>query len=256
MIMDYTNANVTRLSLATGCSKEVVDKALAVTEVTETIFSYTQSSCLALKGASARNMLYPALRINTEIELEYIGAEEADRENIRVNLRRMLMQYTPTCFDRISSTKGQTEAYASRYSNYNRHMNRFSLTIDYGTRETEPVIRKTVKVLGYEGDVPVNTFGLDKLNRDILDALVTRTSPVDVYDVFCYITDGGVKSHEDLYAGCCQDAGRYSAEDLAYSRARLGSLAERDFRYFLEPLLPAGTAFDWRKAVDVIASLL
>ncbi|MCD8295589.1 MAG: hypothetical protein LUE27_10165 [Clostridia bacterium] len=255
MIIDYTNANITHLSSAAGCSKECVDKALTVAGAIEAIFSYPQSSCLALKGASAKNMLYTASRINTEIELEYVGAGDPDREGIRVNLRRMLMGFDLISTDRVS-TGGQTEAYACRYTNYNRNMNRFSLTIDYGSHAGEPVIQRNVKVLGYEGGVPVNTFSLDKLNRDILDSLVQRTSPVDVYDVFCYMTESGVKTREELYGRCGQDACRYSAKALAYARARLEGLGDRDFRYFLEPLLVKGTEFDWRMAVDKIASLL
>ncbi len=256
MIMDYTNANITRLSSTTGCLKEVVGKALAVIGAAEAIFSYTQSSCLALKGASARNLLYAASRINTEIEFEYVGEGEPDREAIRVNLRRMLMQYTPTCFDRISSTSGQIEAYACRYSNYNRNMSRFSLTIDYGSRTAEPVIQRTVKVLGYEGDMPVNTFGLNKLNSDILDSFVARTSPVDVYDLFCCMTGNRVKTRDELYGTCGRSAARYAPEALAYAKAKLESLTERDFRYFLEPLLMRGTEFDWHEAVNRIAALL
>ncbi|MCD8295065.1 MAG: hypothetical protein LUE27_07485 [Clostridia bacterium] len=256
MTIDYTIANITRLSSATGCSKETVEKALMTAGATESIFSFSQSSCFALKGASAKNMLYTPSRISTEIDLEYVDMGVPYRESFGVNLSRMLVPYMSISFDRLSSAKGQTEAYACKYSNYNRNMSRFSVIIDYGSREPEPVIQKTVKVLGYEGDLPVNTFGLDKLNRDIFDSLVQRTSPVDVYDLFICITENNVRSREELYGICGQSVGRYFEDVLAYTKAKLKSLTERDFRYFLEPLLLKGVVFDWHEAVYKIASLL
>ncbi|MCD8307529.1 MAG: hypothetical protein LUD51_04825 [Clostridia bacterium] len=254
-MIDVSSKNIVRQSAATGCPGDVVDKALIIADTLEVMFSYPQCSCFAVNGSSAKNLLYYNNRLYTGVSLEYAGNDEPNREKIASILYNMLCQNGVRLIKTMSEDKN-TDAFVCGNTRVGVNNIKFSLTIDYGPRTAEPVIRRTVKVLGYEGDVPVNTFGMDRLNRDILDSLVARTSPVDVYDLFCCMTENSLKTREEMYGMCGQCAGRYSADTLAYAKARLAGLADRDFRYFLEPLLMKGTVFDWHEAVDRIAALL
>ncbi len=254
-MIDISNKNIARQSAATGCPGDVVDKTLIITNTLEVMFSYPQCSRFAIKGSAAKNLLYTSNRLCTGADMEYTGSEEPDREKIASVLYNMLCQNGVKLIKTMSDDKN-VDTFVCGNTRVGVNEIRFSLTIDYGTRTPEPVIQRTVKLLGYEGNVPINTFGLVKLNRDILDSLVARPSPVDVYDLFCCMTENSVKTSDDLYDACGRSAGRYAPEALAYAKARIESLTERDFRYFLEPLLMKGTEFDWHEAVDRIAALL
>ncbi len=270
-MIDYTNRKITQLASETGMPKDVIMKALCAADRMQTIFSSPFGSMFAVQGGTAKNMLYPdGRRLYTEMDLCYIGDGQKIecskntgdktrdiREYIGVVLHRICMQ-EGIFFRKTLSRENYADCYMCLHWNHEHVPYYFVLRIDYRSRHNNSdVVQRKACLLGSEGDVPFNTFSAKELDKDIADSFFHRCRPVDVYDLYGLMKEHDMMSPEGLRQIYEQAENNcYTQEDAVHIKTKLYALTERDFRYYLDPILPSNDGFVWREAVQEINSVL
>lgn len=193
------------LSSKTSFQVDLLEKVYRLTELLNELTRTDLKDQLILKGGTAINFIYFDLpRLSVDLDFDYIGSNKkdqmlSDREDIETTLKRIFntLDYSPK-----KSKSYALDKYNLYYNNSVNNRDRIKLEVNYLKRATilEPIGMKFEHLFEIN-DFRILTLELEELFGRKLGALVRRTTPKDLYDIYKLI-DSDLKYDEDIMKKC------------------------------------------------------
>ncbi|MFW5895390.1 MAG: nucleotidyl transferase AbiEii/AbiGii toxin family protein [archaeon] len=193
------------LSSKTSFQVDLLEKIYRLTELLNELNRTDLKDKLILKGGTAINFIYFDLpRLSVDIDFDYINSNKkdqmlSDREDIETTLKKIFstLDYSPE-----KSKSYALDKYNLYYNNSVNNRDRIKLEINYLKRATilEPIDMKFEHL--FEINVfKILTLELEELFGRKLGALVRRTTPKDLYDIYKLI-NSDLKYNENIMKEC------------------------------------------------------
>ena len=261
-MIDLTADNIRATAKTTGFIKDNVEKVMRLIDILEAVFSTKWKDKLVLKGGTAINMFYMGMpRLSVDIDLDYTGTSReemlADKEALAIYLKDSLFQKNYSLSNASKSYFG-LDSYVFQYLNNAGNRDVIKVEINYLDRtHIFPVNRKTVDVLGYKGEIEISVLNEYELYGSKLAALIDRSKPRDVYDVYRMIQSRLLEDTEILkkcliFYNCVGG----DASVLDFHTDKFNAMSKRDFDRMLKPMLSKSAKFDYKTAIDEIQQYL
>ncbi len=193
------------LSSKTSFQVDLLEKVYRLTELLNELTRTDLKDQLILKGGTSINFIYFDLpRLSVDIDFDYIGSNKkdqmlSDREDIETTLKRIfnMLDYTPE-----KSKSYALDKYNLYYNNSVNNRDRIKLEVNHLKRATilEPIEMKFEHLFEIN-DFRILTLELEELFGRKLGALVRRTTPKDLYDIYKLI-NSDLKYDEDIMKKC------------------------------------------------------
>lgn len=261
-MIDLTSENIRKTAKATGFIKDNVEKVMRLIDILETIFLTKWKDKFVLKGGTAINMFYMGMpRLSVDIDLDYIGKSKeemlADKEAIATYLKNSLYQKYYS-FSNANKSYYGLDSYVLQYLNNAGNKDVIKIEINYLDRtHIFPVNQKNVNVLGYKGTTKISILNEYELYGSKLAALIDRSKPRDVYDVYQMIKSHLLENTEILkkcliFYNCIGG----DANIIDFNIDKFDAMSKRDFDRMLKPMLSKDEKFDYKKTIGEIQQFL
>jgi predicted nucleotidyltransferase component of viral defense system len=146
------------------------------------------SDKLVIKGGTAINYIYFKIpRLSEDIDLDYIGF--TDREKMQED-RQIIDEKLTQLFKKQGYTVKKKDSwmitkYFLHYTGINNNKDLIKFDINYFKRiSVLPIVRKNIKHLFDISDFKVNTYQIEELLATKISAMLSRSTPRDIYDVY------------------------------------------------------------------------
>lgn len=231
-------------------------------DILETIFLTKWKDKFVLKGGTAINMFYMGMpRLSVDIDLDYIGKSKeemlVDKEAIATYLKNSFYQKYYS-FSNASKSYYGLDSYVLQYLNNAGNKDVIKIEINYLDRtHIFPVNQKNVNVLGYKGTTKISILNEYELYGSKLAALIDRSKPRDVYDVYQMIKSHLLENTEILkkcliFYNCIGG----DANIIDFNIDKFDAMSKRDFDRMLKPMLSKDEKFDYKKTIGEIQQFL
>lgn len=200
-------------------------------------------------------------RLSVDIDLDYIGKSKeemlADKEAIATYLKNSLYQKYYS-FSNASKSYYGLDSYVLQYLNNAGNKDVIKIEINYLDRtHIFPVNQKNVNVLCYKGTTKISILNEYKLYGSKLAALIDRSKPRDVYDVYQMIKSHLLENTEILkkcliFYNCIGG----DANITDFNIDKFDAMSKRDFDRMLKPMLSKDEKFDYKKTIGEIQQFL
>ena len=261
-MIDLSRKNIVKVANESGFIKDNVEKVMRLIDILETVFASKWRDKLVLKGGTAINLFYMNMpRLSVDIDLDYIGESReemlADKETLREHMRNVLFQKGYSLSD-ASKSYFALESYVFQYLNNGGNRDNIKVEINFLDRShILPLEAKPISVLGYTGETSINVLNVYELYGSKFAALLGRSKPRDIYDVYRVINTGLLKDKSLLkkcliFYNCI--GGEANIADSDYSI--IEGVTNKDFFRMLNPVLSKKEKFDNKKAVTEIKDYL
>lgn len=261
-MIDYSRENVVKISKETGFIKDNVEKVLRLADLLETLFSTGWENKLALKGGTAINMFYRNMsRLSVDIDLDYLGQAKEEMIEDKVRLKEYMSTLIYNKGYEFSETIRQhyaLDSYILNYTNNAGNKDIIKVEVNFLDRtHILPICESKVNILGIESAVPIKILDKHELYGSKLAALIDRSKPRDVYDVY-----GLVKDRENYNSTLLRKSlvfyncvGGY-ADILQFDEKKLDMITKNDYRKMLQPMLSKQERFNSSEAINSIKNYL
>ena len=262
-MIDLSADSVFQRAKRTGFIKDNLEKVMRLIDVLEAVFATKWEEKLALKGGTAINMFYMNMpRLSIDIDLDYVGENKeemlANKEELRIFLERFLFAKG------YSLTKGSKyhfglDSYVFQYLNNAGNKDIIKIEINFLDRcHIFPFDKKLIRVLGYIGEVEINVLNKYELYGSKAAALLSRSTPRDVYDFYRVINAQNVIEEIDTLRKCLvfYNCVGGNADVLEFDTNLLGLLSKRDFNRLRKPLLSKNERFYYKIALETVTTYL
>lgn len=216
---------------------------------------------LALKGGTAINLtIFDLPRLSVDIDLDYTNNSSRDDmlKDIKI-VKSLLINYLKKNGYQLSKDIREHHALNSikaTYINAGGNLDNIKIEINYMLRVHiyEPVIVKTKKY-GLIGEVETRTVDPVEIFGSKLVALMTRSTPRDLYDFF-YMINANIFNEEEIkkIKKCAVFYRAISNEDgiFDFNLDNLDSITQNNIKRFLIPVINAKEFFSLSEAKQAI----
>ena len=212
---------------------------------------------LALKGGTAINLtIFDLPRLSVDIDLDYTNnSSRDDMLKDRKIVKSLLINYLKKNGYQLSKDIREHHALNSikaTYINAGGNLDNIKIEINYMLRVHiyEPVIVKTKKY-GLIGEVETRTVDPVEIFGSKLVALMTRSTPRDLYDFF-YMINANIFNEEEIkkIKKCAVFYRAISNEDgiFDFNLDNLDSITQNNIKRFLIPVINAKEFFSLSEA--------
>lgn len=216
---------------------------------------------LALKGGTAINLtIFDLPRLSVDIDLDYTNnSSRDDMLKDRKIVKSLLINYLKKNGYQLSKDIREHHALNSikaTYINAGGNLDNIKIEINYMLRVHiyEPVIVKTKKY-GLIGEVETRTVDPIEIFGSKLVALMTRSTPRDLYDFF-YMINANIFNEEEIkkIKKCAVFYRAISNEDgiFDFNLDNLDSITQNNIKRFLIPVINAKEFFSLSEAKQAI----
>lgn len=197
----YTNSEITAIAEENGFIKNTTEKVLRLCDILEFIGERELNHMLALKGGTAINLCLLNLpRLSVDIDLDFTlscSREEMleKRKGIKDLIERFMQDEGYGLSDR-SRYAHTLDSYVFSYNTLSGSRDVLKIEINYSDRYhvLDPVETEINLVL--KRDLRVRRLADAELIGSKINALLVRTTPRDVYDVYKLYTDKKISEEE------------------------------------------------------------
>ena len=185
----WTRLEINELADEANFNKNVTEKVLRLLVVLKQLDEYELGQCLALKGGTAINLFLLDLpRLSVDIDLDFTLPIEREpmlekRKNIDRTIRRCMANDGYVLSDRSKFTHS-LDSYVYDYTTLSGSKDVLKIEINYSNRVhvLKPQRHESTKRLGYA--ISAMRLANEELIGSKISALLSRTTPRDVYDVY------------------------------------------------------------------------
>lgn len=265
--MEFSRQYLTQIALETNFIKDTLEKILRLSEILKFI-NTDPVLCgkLALKGGTAINLTAVELpRLSVDIDLDF--TENLAREELLVEKAKISKRITDYMWQEGYATADTRDHYALTsflftYNNNAGNRDNIKIEINYLDRcHILPLENKKILTKGIVEDFEILTLNTIELYASKINALLSRATPRDLYDVTAMIEKNVVKDL-DLLRKCLifynAIGGDYDLQTLTYKNVE--RLNFQKFKTQLKPVIAKDDKFDIEKAkvkaIDWLKSLV
>lgn len=235
------------LSEKTNFQKDILEKVFRLADLLRTIYDTEfLTDKLVIKGGTAINLIYFNMpRLSVDIDFNFVsGEQKEDMLKSRENIDKILTKiFTMNGYEIEKTKRYALLQYNLKYTNNAGNIDRIKVEINF--MERVPVFEIAEKKISIF-DIPefkVRTYRLEELFATKLRALLTRTAPRDMFDIYILLKSGlklderALKKCFIFYFCLAQDFRKLDMESIG----RIDSL---EIKKFLLPLMEKGTRID------------
>ncbi|MCE8426730.1 MAG: nucleotidyl transferase AbiEii/AbiGii toxin family protein [Candidatus Methanoperedens sp.] len=235
------------LSEKTNFQKDILEKVFRLADLLRTIYDTEfLTDKLVIKGGTAINFIYFNMpRLSVDIDFNFVSGERReDMLKSRENIDKILTKiFTMNGYEIEKIKRYALLQYNLKYTNNAGNIDRIKVEINF--MERVPVFEIAEKKISIF-DIPefkVRTYRLEELFATKLRALLTRTAPRDMFDIYILLKSGfkfderALKKCFIFYFCLAQDFRKVDPESIG----RIDSL---EIKKFLLPLMEKGKRID------------
>lgn len=269
-MMQWDRLTLGRLAKELGFSRDTLEKVCRLTDVLRFMESdELLAKGIALKGGTAINLtIFDLPRLSVDIDLDY--CRSLDREDMlsdREIITDRISKYM-TANGYVLSMKSKNyhalDSFVYEYMNCGGVKDNLKIEINYMLRcHVFPAARRKVKLPWNDEKLTVLSVAPLEIFASKIVALLTRTAPRDLYDIYNMVKYGLFdESEEEMLRKC---AVLYSAIGAAqppekFELDNIVKVSYRQIRRDLDPVLRKGERFDLefaqKEVKDYLASIL
>lgn len=200
-MFDLKKIDINRIADKANFSRNTTEKVLRLYSILKFIDQSEISNMLVLKGGTAINLFLLDLpRLSVDIDLDFALPLNRDemlkkREYIDMIIRDYMADEGYFLSDK-SKFVHTLDSYVYSYSTLSGGKDIFKIEINYSDRVHVLKPTKTVSTNKLERNVMVSRLADEELIGSKINALLVRTTPRDVYDVFTLFKNGNIKNEE------------------------------------------------------------
>lgn len=200
-MFDLKKIDINRIADKANFSRNTTEKVLRLYSILKFIDQSEISNMLVLKGGTAINLfLLDFPRLSVDIDLDFALPLNRDemlkkREYIDMIIRDYMADEGYFLSDK-SKFVHTLDSYVYSYSTLSGGKDILKIEINYSDRVHVLKPTKTVSTNKLERNVMVSRLADEELIGSKINALLVRTTPRDVYDVFALFKNGNIKNEE------------------------------------------------------------
>lgn len=200
-MFDLKKIDINRIADKANFSRNTTEKVLRLYSILKFIDQSEISNMLVLKGGTAINLfLLDFPRLSVDIDLDFALPLNRDemlkkREYIDMIIRDYMADEGYFLSDK-SKFVHTLDSYVYSYSTLSGGKDILKIEINYSDRVHVLKPTKTVSTNKLERNVMVSRLADEELIGSKINALLVRTTPRDVYDVFTLFKNGNIKNEE------------------------------------------------------------
>lgn len=200
-MFDLKKIDINRIADKANFSRNTTEKVLRLYSILKFLDQSEISNMLVLKGGTAINLFLLDLpRLSVDIDLDFALPLNRDemlkkREYIDMIIRDYMADEGYFLSDK-SKFVHTLDSYVYSYSTLSGGKDILKIEINYSDRVHVLKPTKTVSTNKLERNVMVSRLADEELIGSKINALLVRTTPRDVYDVFTLFKNGNIKNEE------------------------------------------------------------
>lgn len=201
----FTKEYLEKIAKEKGFIRDTIEKTLRLIEVVGFINSdQITEGKLALKGGTAINLLsVPLLRLSVDIDLDFtINEEKEELQKLRDSITKRLNNFMgQQGYSRKAPAKEYHALFSQEYRYLNSGGNRDTIKIEINFMNRTHVLPLEKKEIIINTEIPASpvlTLNTVELYASKINALLSRATPRDLYDVFEMIDKKVIKDQEML----------------------------------------------------------
>lgn len=235
------------LSEKTNFQKDILEKVYRLADLLKTIYSDEfLNDKFVLKGGTAINFIYFNMpRLSVDIDFNFVSGEQReDMLKSRENIDKILTKiFTMNGYGMEKIKRYALLQYNLKYTNTAGNIDRIKVEINFMERiPVFEIVEKKISILN-NPEFKVMTYRLEELFSTKLRALLTRSAPRDMFDIYILLKSGlkldesALKKCFIFYVCLAQDFRKLDLESIG----RIDSL---EIKKFLLPLMEKGKRID------------
>ncbi len=265
-MMQLDSLTLGRMARELGFVRDTVEKVCRLANVLK--FMETDellSEAIALKGGTAINLtIFDLPRLSVDIDLDYCRSIDrvkmlADRDIITNKISKYMSANGYTLSSK-SKNYHALDSFVYEYVNCGGVKDNIKIEINYMLRcHVLPVTRREVKLPWNEEKLTVLSVAPLEIFASKTVALLTRTAPRDLYDMYNMVKYGLFdESEEDMLRKCAVFYGAIGAErpPERFKLDNVGNVSKQQIKRDLDPVLRKGERFDLEMAQKEVGKYL
>ena len=257
--MEFSRQYLTRLAQESNFIKDTLEKVLRLSEILKFLNSdVVFKDKLALKGGTAINLTAVELpRLSVDIDLDFIvnvGKEEL--LEIKEKFKKRLTDYMWQEGYSLADSRDHFALTSFLFNYINNAGNRDNIKIEINFLDrchVLPLEKKKILTKGIAEDFEVLTLNTIELYASKINALLSRATPRDLYDVNAMI-ENNVINDTELLRKCLvfynAIGGDYDIQSLDYKNVE--RLDYRKYKTQLKPVISKNDKVDIEKAKEKV----
>ena len=261
--MEFSRQYLVKIAQETNFIKDTLEKVVRLAEIlkffnNDSIFK----GKLALKGGTAINLTAVELpRLSVDIDLDF--TENVSREKLLEVKERFSKRLTDYMWQEGYSLGDSRDyfalsSYLFNYINAAGNRDNIKIEINYLDRlHVLPLENKRLLTKGIIDNFDVLTLNVTELYASKINALLSRATPRDLYDVNSML-ENGIELDEGLLRKCLVFynviGGDYDLGNLTYDNVK--RLDYKKFKTQLKPVIAKDDKFDIEKAKEKVIAFL
>ncbi|WAM22391.1 MAG: nucleotidyl transferase AbiEii/AbiGii toxin family protein (plasmid) [Candidatus Methanoperedens sp.] len=251
------------LSEKTNFQKDILEKVFRLADLLRTIYDNEfLNGNFVLKGGTAINFLYFNMpRLSVDIDFNFVSGEQReDMLKSRENIDKILTKiFTINGYEIEKIKRYALLQYNLKYTNNAGNIDRIKIEINF--MERIPVFEIAEKKISIF-DIPefkVRTYRLEELFATKLRALLTRSAPRDMFDIYILLKSG-LKFDERALKKCFIFYFCLAQDFRMLDMESIGGIDSLEIKKFLLPLMEKGKRVDMdeilKKVNEFVSRLL
>ena len=263
----YSSKEINNIAIKTNFNKNTCEKVLRLFSILDFINNSEFNGALALKGGTAINLFLLDLpRLSVDIDLDFsLPLDKDSMLTYRTKIDSLIRSYMENEGYHLSSKSKfvhTLDSYVYSYQTTSMSNDVLKIEINYSNRVH--VLKTTVKtstnILGET--TSTNTLDSDELIGSKINALLTRTTPRDVYDTFNLFKEDKIKNMTlvrkiAIFYVCLASEIPINFESiLSNALDKINSLDYKKIKETLIPVLHKGIKFDVFEVTSYVSKAL
>ena len=249
--MEFSRQYLTRLAQESNFIKDTLEKVLRLSEILKFLNSdVVFKDKLALKGGTAINLTAVELpRLSVDIDLDFtVNVNKDELPEIKEKFKKRLTDYMWQEGYSLADSRDHFALTSFLFNYINNAGNRDNIKVEINFLDrchVLPLEKKKILTKGIVEDFEILTLNTIELYASKINALLSRATPRDLYDVNAMI-ENNVITDTELLRKCLvfynAIGGDYDIERLDY----------RKYKTQLKPVISKDDKFDIEKAKEIV----
>lgn len=257
--MEFSRQYLTRLAQESNFIKDTLEKVLRLSEILKFLNSdIVFKDKLALKGGTAINLTAVELpRLSVDIDLDFtVNVDREELPEIKEKFKKRLTDYMWQEGYSLADSRDHFALTSFLFNYINNAGNRDNIKVEINFLDrchVLPLEKKKILTKGIVEDFEVLTLNTIELYASKINALLSRATPRDLYDVNAMI-ENNVITDTELLRKCLvfynAIGGDYDIQELDYKNVE--RLDYRKYKTQLNPVISKDDKFDIEKAKEKV----
>ena len=257
--MEFSRQYLTRLAQESNFIKDTLEKVLRLSEILKFLNSdIVFKDKLALKGGTAINLTAVDLpRLSVDIDLDFtVNVSKDELPEIKEKFKKHLTDYMWQEGYSLADSRDHFALTSFLFNYINNAGNRDNIKVEINFLDrchVLPLEKKKILTKGIVEDFEILTLNTIELYASKINALLSRATPRDLYDVNAMI-ENNVITDTELLRKCLvfynAIGGDYDIQELDYKNVE--RLDYRKYKTQLKPVISKDDKFDIEKAKEKV----